>query len=281
MTWQAEPVDYDPTQYRGSAAHYLIGRPPYSADLGDVLARELALDGTGQLLDVGCGPGVLAVQLAPLFERVTAIDPDPDMTAEARRHAAGKGVTVDVRQARAEDIATLDLPPMRVVTFGQSFHRVDRSPVAEAVYDLLEPGGAMVLITHDIDARLAPTGTGDPPIPHEEVQELITSYLGPDRRSGSRLTSSYSSERWEVSLARTRFGAPRTVYAPGRVDITRDVDGVISGYLSMSFAAPHLFADRLDQFVADLRTLLTARTTTGRFWDWPGDTAALIARKAG
>jgi SAM-dependent methyltransferase len=274
-------VDYDPTQYRGSAAHYLVGRPPYSAELGDELARELALDGTGHLLDVGCGPGVLAVQLAPLFERVTAIDPDPDMAAEARRHAAINDVTVEVRQARAEDIATLDLPPIRVVTFGQSFHRVDRTPVAEAVYDLLEPGGAIVLITHDIDAGPAPTGTGDPPIPHDEVQELITSYLGPDRRSGNRPTSSYSSERWEVSLAKTRFGVPRTVHAPGRVDITRDVDGVISGYLSMSYAAPHLFADRLDQFVADLRTLLTARTTTGRFWDWPGDTAAVIARKAG
>ena len=55
----------------------------------------------------------------------------------------------------------LDVPSMRVVTFGQSFHRVDRTPVAEAVYDLLEPGEAIVLITHDIAAGLAPTGTGD------------------------------------------------------------------------------------------------------------------------
>lgn len=75
----------------------------------------------------------------------------------------------------------LDVPSMRVVTFGQSFHRVDRTPVAEAVYDLLEPGEAIVLITHDIAAGLAPTGTGDPSIPDNEVRGLITSYL----RSGS------------------------------------------------------------------------------------------------
>lgn len=273
-------MDYDPSQYLGSASHYLVGRPPYSARLGEVLAQELALDGSGHLLDVGCGPGVLAVQLAPLFERVTAIDPDPDMLAEARKHAAASGLTLDARQARAEDIGTLDLPPMRVVTFGQSFHRVARTPVAEAVYDLLEPGGAIVLVGHDIDARPAPTGTGDPPIPDGEVQELITSYLGPDRWSGTRRASSYSSERWEVSLAKTRFGEPTTVHAPGRPDITRDVDGVISGYLSMSYAAPHLFGDRLDQFIDDLRSLLTARTETGRFWDWPGDTSMLIARKS-
>lgn len=278
-SWEALRMDYDPSQYIGSASHYLAGRPPYSAELGDTLARELGLDGTGHLLDVGCGPGVLAVQLAPLFERVTAIDPDPGMIVEARRHATANGATVDVRQAKAEDLEMLELRPMRVVTFGQSFHRVARTPVAEAVYDLLQPGGAIVLITHDIDARQAPTSPGDPSIPDKEVQELITRYLGPERRSGSRPANSYSSERWEVSLAKTRFEEPTTVHAPGRLDITRDVDGVISGYLSMSYAAPHLFGHRLDQFVADLRSLLTAHTTTGRFWDWPGDTAALIARK--
>lgn len=272
-------MEYDPTQYLGSASHYLVGRPPYSVELGSVLADELGLDGAGHLLDVGCGPGVLAVQLAPLFERVTAIDPDPDMVVEARRHAAANGVTVDLRQARAEDLGLLDLPPMRAVTFGQSFHRVNRIPVAEAVYDLLEPGGAMILISHDIYASPAPTGAGDPSIPDDEVQELITSYLGPDRRSGRRSASGYSSERWEVSLAQTRFGVPKTVHAPGRLDITRDIDGVISGYLSMSYAAPHLFGNRLDQFVDDLRRLLTRRTPTGRFSDWPGDTAAVVARK--
>lgn len=277
--WQALPVDYDPSQYLGSASHYLVGRPPYSAELGNVLRRELGLDGTGHLLDVGCGPGVLAVQLAPLFARVSAIDPDPDMVVEARRHAAAKGVEIEVRRARAEELGTLHLPPIRVAAFGQSFHRVARTLVAETVYDLLEPGGAILLISHDIEATPAPEGTGDPPIPDQEVQELITRYLGSDRRSGSRLASTYPSERWEESLANTRFGAPVTVHASGRPDITRDIDGVISGYLSMSYAAPHLFGDRLDQFVDDLRGLLAARTRTGRFWDWPGDTSVLIGRK--
>lgn len=82
-----------------------------------------------------------------------------------------------------------------------------------------------------------------------------------------------------MSRAKTRFGVPATVHARGRIDVTRDVEGVISGYLSMSHAAPHLFGDRLDHFVDDLRRLLTARTPTGRFWDWPGDTAAVIGRK--
>lgn len=86
--------------------------------------------------------------------------------------------------------------------------------------------------------------------------------------------------RYEDALARTRFGHARTVHAPGREDLTRDVDGVISGYLSMSYAAPHLFGDRLDSFVTAMRSLLNTRTTTGRFWDWPSDTAIIIATKS-
>ena len=273
-------VDYDRTQYLGSARHYLVGRPPYSTELGAVSAAELGLDGTGHLLDVGSGPGVLAVQLASLFEHITAIEPDPEMLAVAREHAATRGAeAIDFIQATAEEIADLGLPPMRTVTFGQSFHRTDRERVAEAVYGLLEPGGAIVLVVHDIDAGPTPPGTGDAPIPHEEVEALISRYLGAERRSGQRPTSLFGSERFEATLARTRFGPAKTIHAPGRPDITRDVDGVISGYLSMSYAAPHLFGDRLDAFVADLRGLLEARTTTGRFWDWPGDTAAIVARK--
>jgi hypothetical protein len=118
-----------------------------------------------------------------------------------------------------------------------------------------------------------------PPIPHAEVGRLITAYLGPERRSGSRPAVCYQAEHFEETLARTRFGEPKVVHAPGRPHIVRDVDGVIAGYLSMSFAAPHLFGTRIQDFVADLRRLLERHSPTGLFWDWPGDTEILIARR--
>lgn len=124
----------DPLLYRGCAAHYLQGRPPYSGDLASVLTCELGLDGHDTLVDVGCGPGVLAVQLASLFDHVIGIEPDPDMLAEAERHALAHGHPgIDWRQACAEDIASLGLPPARLVTFGQSFHWTERELVASAV----------------------------------------------------------------------------------------------------------------------------------------------------
>src|SRR5206468_2430948 len=98
-------VDYDPTQYLGAAPYYLRGRPNYSADLASVLADELGLDGTGQLVDVGSGPGTVGVQLARLFEHVMLIEPDPGMLAEARAHAAAAGLSsVEFVRATAEEL---------------------------------------------------------------------------------------------------------------------------------------------------------------------------------
>ena len=166
------------------------------------------------------------------------------------------------------------------MTFGQSFHWTERELVAGCVYDLLVPGGALVAVTHDIDVRAQPRAaiSTDPPIPHPEIEELIATYLGSDFRT-RRAVRWQPSDRYEDALARTRFGHARTVHAPGREGLSRDVDGVISGYLSMSYAAPHLFGDRLDSFVAAARSLLDTRTDTGRFSDWPGDTAIIIATK--
>jgi ubiquinone/menaquinone biosynthesis C-methylase UbiE len=273
-------MHYDPTQYLGAAPYYLRGRPGYSAELPSVLADELGLDGTGHLVDVGTGPGTVGVQLARLFDQVTLVEPDPHMLAEARSYAAAAGLSsVDLVCATAEDLPELGLSPIRVATFGQSFHRTNRLVVAETVYQLLEPGGSLVLISHDPTrpAPLAPAGTS--PIPHEQIRELVRTFLNSELRSGNRLVADYSVERFEQTLRRTSFGAPRTVFAPGRPDIVRDTDGVIAGCLSMSYAAPHLFGARLDEFIAALRELLDGHSPTGRFWDWPGDTEILIATR--
>src|ERR1051326_5575536 len=61
-------MTYDPTIFEGAAPHYRYGRPPYSPQLEAVLAEELGLDGTGRLLDGGCGPGILTLRLAHLFD---------------------------------------------------------------------------------------------------------------------------------------------------------------------------------------------------------------------
>jgi SAM-dependent methyltransferase len=271
--------DYDPSLYEGAAPYYISGRPAYSRELVQTLAAEVGLDGSGRLLDVGCGPGVLALALADLFEETIGIDPDVQMLIEGMRRAEKKAAdNIWWGQARAEKIADFDFGKFRLVTFGQSFHWTERERVAEMVYDCLEPGGAIAVINHVCEGRPQPQNPGYPPIPHEAIKALLERYLGPRRRAGQGFLFP-PPDSSEAALARTRFGTPRILYCPGRADIVQDREGVLANYLSTSFAAPHLFGERLTDFEADFRTLLAAHSPTGLFWDWPGDTQIILAKR--
>ena len=79
---------WDQTLFDGTAGYYRQGRKPYAPALADALAEHLHLNGRGRLLDVGCGPGTVALLFAHLFEDVIGLDPDSGMLAEAQRAAA-------------------------------------------------------------------------------------------------------------------------------------------------------------------------------------------------
>ncbi|MEV6930384.1 class I SAM-dependent methyltransferase [Dactylosporangium sp. NPDC051485] len=112
-------MGYDDSTFAGAAVHYRYGRPGYSPQLEKLLTQELDLDGSGRLLDVGCGPGSLTVRLAHLFEEAVGLDPDAAMLAEGRRAAERQGIADIVWvQAQAEQLPEATPGPYRVVTFG-------------------------------------------------------------------------------------------------------------------------------------------------------------------
>ena len=176
-------MDYDPTQYLRSARHYLAGRPPHSGELGAVLAAELGLDGTGQLLDVGSARACWRFNWPACSSGSPPLSPTPRCwrpRARMQPGTASRRSTSSRRRPRTSQSSAYRLCARSPL--GQSLHRTDRHAAAEAVYRLLELGGAIILVVHDLDTGTAPAGTGDPPIPDAEVQALITHYLGPQRQ---------------------------------------------------------------------------------------------------
>jgi ubiquinone/menaquinone biosynthesis C-methylase UbiE len=142
-------LQWHPSLYAGSARYYAIGRVGYPPALADALASELALDGSGRLLDVGCGPGNFTLLLAPWFEHATGLDADRDMLAEAERRAAQAGIgKVTWLQLRAEELPA-GLGPYRVASFAQSFHWMDQLQVARVVLRMLEDGGVFARARND------------------------------------------------------------------------------------------------------------------------------------
>ncbi len=69
------------------------------------------------------------------------------------------------------------------------------------------------------------------------------------------------------------------IYVTGIPDLVRDAESVLSDYFSFSWSAPHLFGNRFEAFATEVRRLLRARSAEGVFWDWPGDTKVILARK--
>jgi 2-polyprenyl-6-hydroxyphenyl methylase/3-demethylubiquinone-9 3-methyltransferase len=68
-----------------------------------ILAREQMLEPGGKrLLDVGCGGGVLAEELAAMGFQVTGIDPSEQSIAAARSHAHAKGLRIDYQTGSGE-----------------------------------------------------------------------------------------------------------------------------------------------------------------------------------
>ena len=270
-------MSYDPTLYEGAAAYYRHGRPPYSPQLEAVLTEEIGLDGSGRLLDGGCGPGILTVRLAHLFEEAVGLDPDAAMLVEGRRVADERRIA-NIRwvQAKAEDLPEAAPGPYRLVTFGQSLHWTDEQRVMEVVHDILEPRGALAMVVHTVEGRPEPPSPGPPRIPHAEIEALMEKYLGPRKRAGQGFTP-VRNHRFEDVLAGTRFGVPRVIFVPGIPDLVRDSESVLAGYFSLATSAPHLYGDRVDAFAADVRELLATRSPEGVFWDWPGDTEVVLA----
>lgn len=135
--------DFATRRFQSAAAHYLAGRPAYPEALVERTAQVLGLTGDHRLLDLGCGPGQLAVAFAPRVGSVLALDPEPAMLALAREGTRGlEGVTVEAGGSQG---LGPHLGRFRAVLIGRAFHWMDRAETLRRLDGLIEPEGAVVL----------------------------------------------------------------------------------------------------------------------------------------
>ena len=143
----------------------------YEADLG--LWRELADAAGDPVLDLGCGTGRVALELAHYGHDVTGLDSDPELLAELARRARGHGLRVNTVCADARSFSVpgrfaLAIAPMQV--FQLMGGSEGRRAALTRVREHLEPGGTAAIALADPFEAVAPEDSL-PPLPDVREEE--------------------------------------------------------------------------------------------------------------
>jgi SAM-dependent methyltransferase len=253
--------------FKGTAPYYARYRPGYPDEMIAHVIDRFGLDGTGRLLDLGCGTGQLLVPLAPHVETAIGMDPEPEMLAEAQRVTSEAGITNTVWiEGGSPDLERLrdQFQPLRLTVIGRSFHWMDGDATLRALGSMTVDGGGVVQCG---DPCSIWEGQRDWQV---AVREVIRRWLGEERRAGSS-TFAASSGRVPWSERDIFARSPFSRVEHQRVAHNRqlDIDGVVGYLYSMSFASPPVLGDRRAGFERDLRETLTGVEGGGPFVEEP------------
>lgn len=127
----------------------------YQADLP--LWRELAAEAHGPVLDLGCGSGRVALDLAARGHQVTGVDSEAALVGALRYRAAGLPLRAETADARSLSLGrrfALAIAPMQVVQLMGA--RSGRAGLLAAAQRHLEPGGLFALALADPFEALPP-----------------------------------------------------------------------------------------------------------------------------
>lgn len=113
----------------------------------DYIDRRAQLSGK-QVLDIGCGGGILSESMASKGAHVTGIDMGEAPLAVARLHQHESGVKVDYQQSTAEAFAQSHAGEFDIVTCMEMLEHVpDPGSVIQSCASLVKPGGHVFLST--------------------------------------------------------------------------------------------------------------------------------------
>jgi SAM-dependent methyltransferase len=215
--------------FTGTAPYYVRFRSRYPAELLERLAAHAGLDGSERLLDLGCGPGFLAVPLSAHVAEVVAVDPEPEMLAAMEARPNVRAVV-----GRAEDVDE-SWGEFRLATIGRAFHWMDGDVVLERLARVTPQLAVLGERLEESDARAT----------LRDVSEELF---------GERPAAKQPKVRYEEILAASAFSNVVEL----RVEVERSwtVEQLIGLAYSTSYGAPHRVGGRRDEFERALRARL-------------------------
>jgi ubiquinone/menaquinone biosynthesis C-methylase UbiE len=247
------PAASDASPFAGTAPYYGRFRAPYAQAAIDFIVERYSLSKRMRALDLGCGPGTIAIPLSYSVGEVVAVDPDADMIAEGRRLAASRGrENIQWLRSKAEDIS-LEARTFRVATIGHAFHWMDRDVVLRKLAILIADEGGLALVNA---GKRRPQESWEP-----VADQIAAKFLGPRTRHPK---SNPQEPEHEPALARSEYFSNFTAHEFPST-ITRDIDSIIGCVYSKSSSAKPLFGDHAKAFEAELTEALLSLNPAGVF----------------
>jgi 2-polyprenyl-6-hydroxyphenyl methylase/3-demethylubiquinone-9 3-methyltransferase len=146
-----EVYDREGDTWRDERCHLSLLGPLASlrvAYMRRVLSESLHLDPAGkQVLDVGCGGGLVAEKMAQLGWRVTGIDPAAGSIHYAQAHARQAGLPIEYRTGSGEALPFEDASFDVVYSLDVLEHVTDLDQVITEVARVLRPRGVFIYDT--------------------------------------------------------------------------------------------------------------------------------------
>ena len=232
---------FDPGRYRSAAAHYEKGRAAYAPALIRRAAEVTGLGSQHRVLDLGCGPGPLARGFASLVHEVVAIDPSPEMLAEARA-LAGQAANIRFVVGSSYDLDPA-LGRFHLVVMGRSFHWMDRVDTLRRLNGMIEPAGAVVLFS---DSSPAISENAWRRI-WQDIRDRYDPATGPHERDSNWI-------RHEAVLLDSPFARLERFGVIERRAI--DVEMLVQRALSMGSTSPAHLGDKAAAMAAEIRSAL-------------------------
>ncbi|MDQ1289618.1 MAG: hypothetical protein QG622_3184 [Actinomycetota bacterium] len=219
---------------------YRVAHPGLFVDLVDLLAPP------GPVLDLGCGPGSVALALAARGRRVLAVDASADMVGFGRAEAARHGVGHLVESACADVHRLGDVGAFAAATMGDAFHWFDRVEILTHMDALVVHGGLVAVIMSYFAGTPKPWW-------HPLTERVVDRHLGPARLAGPEAPVFAASPGGdhEAVLRASAFCDLCVLRADQRVRM--DLEEAVGHQYTQAFSSPALLGDRLGAFNADLR----------------------------
>jgi len=254
---------FEARRFRTAAAHYLSGRPAYSPRLISRVVQLCGLTRRDRVIDLGCGPGQLAIAFAPYVGNVIGIDPEPEMLRLARQATQPN---IEWREGSSRDLDT-SLAPCRLVAMGRSFHWMDRADTLRRLDGIVAPDGAVALF-HDSHPDLAENDW------RQEFRALLATYSGDDAQRRARRAPGWAPHT--AILLESAFSDIEEISVIERR--TTSAAALVDRALSMSSTSRARLGGRTDDLLRDLETLLQRLAPHGTVTEVVA-TYALIARR--